>query len=297
MKRTALIVLFASLVLGVQAQQIKLPNKPDSFHFAVLGDTGTGGRGQYDIGAKLAEYRKLFAFDIVLMLGDNMYGSDKPKDYKNKFETPYKPLLDAGVKFYAALGNHDDPNQRSYKLFNMTGERYYTFKPRDGLRFFALDSNYMDKRQLDWFEKEIAQSGSAWKIVFFHHPLYSSGGRHGSDTQLRAVLEPLFVKHGVDVVLSGHDHFYERTKPQKGILYFVIGGSAKLREGNVRKTDFTAKSFDTDYSFVLMEIDQDTLHYQAIRTNGATVDLGSFQRPSATQNGPPLTSKGAAATR
>ena len=64
------------------------------------------------------------------MMGDNMYGGDSAKDYDKKFEAPYKPLLDAGVKFYAALGNHDDPNQRFYKPFNMNGERYYTFKPR-----------------------------------------------------------------------------------------------------------------------------------------------------------------------
>ena len=86
------------------------------------------------------------------------------------------------MKFYAALGNHDDPNQRFYKPFNMNGERYYSFKPQQGsVRFFALDSNYMDKAQLDWLEKELAASGSDWKICFFHHPLYSSGDKHGSD--------------------------------------------------------------------------------------------------------------------
>ena len=115
----------------------------------------------------------------------------------------------------------------------MNGERFYTFKPKDNVRIFALDSNYMDKTQLDWLEKELAASGSDWKIAFFHHPIYSSGGRHGSDEELRAQLEPLFLKYGVDAVFMGHEHFYERIKPQKGIYYFISGGAAKLREGNV----------------------------------------------------------------
>ena len=273
-------LLLAITVALLPAQDLQLPSKPDSFHFAVIGDTGTGERPEYETGARLAEYRQKFKFDTVLMLGDNLYGSQKPKDYERKFEEPYKALLDAGVKFHAALGNHDDPNQRSYKLFNMGGERFYTFKPRNGIRFFALDSNYMDRPQLEWLEKELASSGSDWKIVFFHHPLYSSGGKHGSDTQLRGVLEPLFVKYGVSLVLAGHDHFYERIKPQRGITYFVVGGSAKLREGNVQKSDFTAKAFDTDRSFVLMEIDGDTLHFQAISRTGKTIDSGSVTRSS-----------------
>lgn len=80
--------------------------------------------------------------------------------------------------------------------------------------------------------------------MFFHHPLYSSGGRHGSDRALREQLEPIFLKHGVNVVLSGHDHFYERIKPQKGITYFVSGAAAKLRRGDIERSPLTAKGFD-----------------------------------------------------
>ncbi len=89
----------------------------------------------------------------------------------------------------------------------------------------------------------------------FHHPLYSSGDRHGSDIRLRKVLEPLFVKYNVSVVLNGHDHFYERIKPQKGISYFVVGSGGKLREGNIdRSTGLTASGFDTDLAFMAAEI-------------------------------------------
>jgi hypothetical protein len=273
--RYALVPL-ALVVASLAAQETALPNAADSLKFAIIGDSGTGSSSQYAVASKLAESRTMFPYEFVLMLGDNLYGGSGPKDFEQKFERPYKPLLDAGVRFYASLGNHDNPNERFYKPFNMNGERFYTFKPKPGVRIFALDSNYMDKPQLDWLEKELAASGSDWKICFFHHPLYSSGGAHGSDLQLRALLEPLFLKHGVDVVFAGHDHFYERIKPQNGIYYFVSGGAAKLRVGDVRKTNLTAKSFDTGYHFMLIELVKDSLHFQAVTDQGRVVDSGAL---------------------
>jgi hypothetical protein len=272
------IVLF--VVAGpLTAQELKLPNKDGSLKFAVLGDTGTGGTDQIAVGKRLTAFREKFKFDFALLLGDNLYGGESPRDYNRKFEVPYKVLLDGGVKFYAALGNHDDPNQRNYKQFNMNGERYYTFKPSptSNVRFFALDSNYMDPKQLEWFEKELAGSGSDWKIAFFHHPPYASG-QHGSDQILRGHLEPLFIKHGVNVVLTGHEHFYERIKPQKGVQYFVMGNSAKLRQGDIDPTGLTAVGYDAGYGFMLVEIDGDNMHFAALNQRGQTVDSGVVRK-------------------
>jgi predicted MPP superfamily phosphohydrolase len=257
---------------------LKLPVKQGSIKFAVIGDTGTGDNHQLAVAKQLNAMRAKFPFEFVVMVGDNLYGGNSPKDYDNKFAIPYKPLLDGGVKFYAALGNHDDPSERFYKPFNMNGERYYTFKPADGVRFFALDSNYMDDKQLKWFEDQLKMSGSEWKIAFFHHPPYSSGETHGSDEALRTQLEPLFVQYGVNVVLTGHEHFYERIKPQKGIAYFITGSSAKLREGNIRPSDFEAAGFDTGYTFMLVEIVGEDLYYQALTDAGKTIDSGSIHR-------------------
>jgi hypothetical protein len=275
--------MIVALVLGVSglAAQTALPNRPDSLKFAVIGDSGTGGREQREIAAQMIEARQRLPFRFVIMLGDNMYGGEGPRDFQRKFEEPYKKLLDADVKFYASLGNHDEPTQANYKLFNMNGRRYYTFRPQGGVRFFALDTTYMDEKQLAWIEKELGGSSSDWKIAFFHHPLYSSGGRHGSDLELRKVLEPLFLKHGVDVVFAGHDHFYERIKPQKGIHHFISGGAAKLRRANIRKTELTAKGFDQDRHFMLVEIDGDRLWFQAISRTGKIVDSGMIVRRKA----------------
>jgi len=268
------------------AFEVRLPNKVGSLRVAVIGDTGTGSKSQYEIGARLIEAREAFPFEMVLMLGDNMYGGERPQDFLNKFEKPYKPLLDAGVKFYATLGNHDDREQRFYKLFNMNGELYYTYKaPKQDVRFFVLESSYMDRKQLDWLEQQLQRSGEPWKIVYMHHPLYSSGQAHGSSTSLRELLEPLFIKNNVSVVFAGHEHFYERIKPQNGIAYFTEGGSAKFRDGNIRdQSPLTAKGFDTDNSFMLVEIDGDQLHFQTISRTGDTVDERVVTRPKAEQS-------------
>jgi hypothetical protein len=277
MRRITLLIvlLFVALAGLLAAQELRLPNKDGSVKFAVIGDGGTGGSGQRAVANQMAAFRKKFEFDFAIMLGDNLYGSERPGDYREKFEEPYKALLDEGVKFYASLGNHDDPGQRQYKHFNMNGERYYSFKPSltAGVRFFALDSNYMDPMQVEWLEKELAGSGSDWKIPFFHHPPYSSG-RHGSNEILREQLEPMFVEHRVNVVFAGHEHFYERVKPQKGIQYFVAGASAKLRRGDIDPSAFTAFGYDEGYTFMLVEIDGDQLHFQTITDKGQTVDSG-----------------------
>jgi predicted MPP superfamily phosphohydrolase len=280
--RLCLLSLLLSFVVLGQSQkppQLHLPLKLNSLRFAVLGDAGTGETRQYELGKQLNSVRTGFPFGFVVMTGDNLYGDEKPNDFVRKFEAPYKLLLASGVKFYASLGNHDEPAiQTKYAPFNMGGERYYTFKPKDGIRFFALDSNYMDKEQLAWLERELRQSGSDWKICFFHHPLYSSGGRHGSNAELRSLLEPLLLKYSVDVVFTGHDHFYERTKPQKGVYYFVVGAGGKLRKGDIRQTNLTAKAFDADNTLLLAEIAEEEMHFQAISRMGSTVDFGIIRR-------------------
>ena len=265
---------------GIAAQDLTVPNKPKgTLRFAVIGDSGTGDSNQYRLAKVFTDMHQRFPYEFVLMMGDNMYGGESARDFQRKFEIPYKPVLDKGVKFYASLGNHDSTNQRMYKLFNMNGERFYTFRPKDGVRFFALDSNYMDRTQLQWLEKELAASGSDWKIMYFHHPIYSSGGRHGSDTALRDQLEPLFLKYGVDVVIAGHEHFYERLKPQKGIHYFISGGAGKLRKGDVGG-EFTEKAFDQGFHFMIFEIDGDQMHFQVDQRPEEDGGLGHHRAPA-----------------
>jgi Calcineurin-like phosphoesterase len=267
---------------------LALPIKDGSIRFAVIGDSGRGDRPQHEVAAQMVAWRERFPFDFVLMLGDNIYDSHTPQDYIDKFDEPYAPLLQSGVTFHAAIGNHDDPAQIFYSKFNMGGERYHTFRKLErrlaGLkgaaaRFFALDSRSLDPEQMAWLRSGLAGSGSNWKIVYLHHPLYTSGRYQSSARPLRLVLEPVLAAGGVQTVFSGHEHFYERVQPQNGILYFVSGGAGSLRRGDIRPSPYTAKGFDEDYHFMLVEISGDELYFQAISRTGATVDAGVVTRP------------------
>ena len=273
----AIVLAFGAVGWLHAGADVALPRAADSLKFAVIGDNGTGESPQYDIARQMMSSRSSFPFDFVLMLGDNMYGSQKAADFVSKFEQPYKPLLEAGVRFYATLGNHDQPTNRSYPPFNMAGERYYTFA-RPPARFFILDTNLMDRAQLTWIDDALARADEPWKIVYFHHPIYSDGDRHGSNVEMRVLLEPLLVRHGVPVVFSGHEHIYERTTPQKGITYFVEGSSGQLRKGGITPSALTAASFADDRTFMLVEIAGDQLFFQTISRTGRVVDSGVIRR-------------------
>jgi predicted phosphodiesterase len=276
-RRLFLWVVLAATTLSLLGQGRPLLLQTGSVRFAVIGDSGTGKLPQYEIAEKMNFSRRTFPFDFVIMLGDNIYGGNNASDYRKKFELPYKLLLDAGVKFYAAIGNHDSPTQKSYKPFNMNGQGYYTYK-KGNTQFFVLDSSYMSPLQLSWLAKELQNSRADWKICYFHHALYSSGAFHGSAVELRRVLEPLFIEYGVDVVFAGHEHVYERVKPQHGIYYFTEGASGELRQGNLRKTNLTASGFDLDRTFMLVEISGNELSFQTISRPGKTIDSGFIER-------------------
>jgi 3',5'-cyclic AMP phosphodiesterase CpdA len=255
--------------------------------FAVIGDSGRGTEPQKAVAEQMVRYHSRFAFPFTLMVGDNLYeGPAGPEDYRLKFEEPYRGLLDEGVQFFAALGNHDDPQEIHYEHFNMRGRRYYRFAPPGNLlarittpvAFFALDSTYLSSEQLAWLDSELAESGADWKIVFLHHPLYTSGRYRASAFVNRSSLESIFVRHHVNAVFSGHEHIYQRTTLQNGIQYFISGGAGSLRPGDGRPAPYIAKTYSDDYHFMLVEIEGEVLSFQAISRSGATIDAGRLRR-------------------
>jgi len=284
----------------VPRDTLTLPNAARSIKFAIIGDSGRGSKEQHDVAAQMVAFRQRFKFEFVLMVGDNIYeGPATAEDYRLKFEDPYQPLLDAGVKFYAALGNHDDSNQIYYKPFNMGGDRYYTFAPPvdpitrldTRVRFFVLDSTYLSRAQVQWFEKESTASGADWKIAFLHHPVYTSGRYTLAARGIRFALEAAFARGGIDVVFSGHEHIYERAELQGGILYFITGGAGSLREGDAAPSPVIARGYDRDYHFMLAEISDDAFSFQAINRVGLTIDAGTL-RPSTALRPAPSTVAG-----
>lgn len=217
------------------------------------------------------------------MAGDNIYSYGEINSVKAYFEEPYAALLSQNVKFYAVLGNHDiiktnnGLDQINYKPFNMS-DRYYSFTKGIGekgikgiIEFFALDTNDNAswQQQLAWLDLQLTNSTTPWKIVYGHHPLYSSG-RHGGDPQLAAKLAPIFAKHKVPLYLCGHDHGYERFVPIAGTTYIVNGGGGAplYRFGKSDKTAFVSSQF----SFMTFDVYEDKIITKAIATDGKVFD-------------------------
>lgn len=271
----------------VTSPDVRLPLKNGSVRWAVIGDNGTGQRPEQEVADQMERYWKTVKFEFVTMDGDNIYGGHSPRDFKVKFELPYKQLLDENVKFYASLGNHDDADlERNYKPYNMDGKRYYTFRKGD-VEFFVLDSSYMDPVQLAWLEDKLKTSDAKWKIAYFHHPLFTNAKTHGPDVDLRQRLMPLFTEYGVNAVWSGHEHVYEHLKPQSGIYFFLVGNSGQLRYHNIRRpNDLDEVGFDTDRTFMLVEIAGDELYFQTIARSGETVDSGELKRQNSVHTAP-----------
>lgn len=243
--------------------------------FVALGDVGTGNRGQYAIAEAMNGYFQKSPFSLVLLTGDNIYNNGEIAKVGAAFERPYRFLRQRQIPFYAVLGNHDirtnnGEDQLAYPGYNMQG-RYYTFSPAPKLiQFFALDTNKnVDwQQQLVWLDRNLASSQAIWKVVFGHHPVYSSG-IHGSTLGLETKLSPLLARYGVQLYLCGHDHNYERTQPIQGTTYIVCGAGASTRP--VGSSQWTACS-KAKLNFTTFAVYPEQIEIAAIGADGKEFD-------------------------
>lgn len=282
--------------------------------FAVIGDAGVGcaakGGQQCQIADLMCEYRS--EFDFVIMLGDNIYEDGNPAHFPLKFEEPYRCLLDQGVPFYPTLGNHDVERNRwqyesdhvNYRYFQMYDDRdqvrrhYYSYRKgsvvRNGavvplVEFLALDSTRFtypnsppDPEQIQWVTRRLSESNAAWKIPYYHHPLYSSARTHGSTRAMQQLFESPFIDGGVKVAFAGHDHVFEKTLPQNGIHHFVSGAAGKLRVRDINRNSPLPEVFN-DYTphFMIVTVTEQALSWYMVDVNGEPVcyAAGDDQNP------------------
>ncbi len=254
----------------------------DHVRLAAIGDNGSGGRQAMAVAQQMAATYQEHPFGLVALLGDISYYGNFEDRYEDVFRRPMAPLIDAGVGFELAIGNHDgdlrfsDEGLREIEAelrLLGTPSRYYTTThgPAD---LFYLDSSVPgvfgpdSSTQSEWLDDMLASATSQWRIVLLHHPLYSSG-RHGSTFAARERLEPILRRHHVDLVLAGHDHHYERTHPQDGITYLVSGGGCKTT--SVGRSPFTAAAAPI-LQFLLIDITGDRLTARCIGVDGDVVD-------------------------
>lgn len=261
------------------APAVEPPATPaKSVRFAVIGDTGTGDTMQFEVAKQMvAEYDRS-PYKFVIHVGDIIYGKGFSK-IGEVFDVPYKPLFERGVNFHATLGNHDQDNPRElsgYALLGMGGRTYYSFAPEAELvEFFTFDSTVVLKGrgadQLEWLDKAMGESKARWKIVFFHHPPYSSGKRHGDDDRIIDMVVPILKKHKVQIVLNGHEHFFARLKPIEGINYIISGSGGKIHKGGLRYDGRVIYGNDQIHQFMSVTLTRDVFDYSVIGADGKVV--------------------------
>ncbi len=293
--------------LQAAEKQLKPSVSKGLLHFAVMGDSGSGSRGQQLIARQLERQHGRSPFEFVLTTGDNVYEYGETAYFDRKFIDVYRKLLDDGVLLRATLGNHDMRNRSGQEQIQVAAFGYedsreeYQFEAGPMLpngkrlaRFICLNSNRWDEEvgkplelRLGALREKLAESDRyQWNIAYFHHPLYSyvkSGflipRGHGANEKVRRMLEPELIDR-VDVVFSGHDHFYQKIKPQHGIDYFVTGGAGKLR-GGVQSNNPNVEKAALEYHFMDLSLDQEALRFQAINDDGAVIHGGAIAKRGA----------------
>ena len=249
---------------------------PLQLRLIATADSGSGDKNQFAVGRAMADYHTRSPFQLAILAGDNIYNSGEISKIKEAFEEPYGELLKRGVKFRACLGNHDIRTENGipqvkYAAFNMD-DRYYTFT-QGPAQFFVLETNTnVDwKTQMAWLTQQLEQSKAAWKIVYGHHPIYSSGV-YGTNAEMVKRFSAVFKKHRVNLYVNGHEHHYERSRNIEGTTYLVTGhGGASLRPVRMSESsEFSVSRF----GFSTIELYQNSMVIQGIGTDGNVFDRG-----------------------
>jgi 3',5'-cyclic AMP phosphodiesterase CpdA len=257
-----------------------------TIRLAAIGDVRSGDERQAAVASVLDSVHRENPLDGVILLGDNTLLRGAPANALTRtFTIPYAFLLERNVPFFAVLGNHDlRRGMKEYQLyfpgFNMNGRPYYskTFGD-DAVEVFFLDSNEMEKdvQQIRWLEQALEQSSAEWKVIATHHPLYSTANHHPAGEGLRGRLEPILVHNGVDLVLSGHNHIYERLQPVNGITHITSGSGGELRKGDLgRSNPLLAAGNDSDNVALILEFSGDICRFAAYAADGKLVDEGAL---------------------
>src|SRR5215213_3428682 len=250
-----------------------------SFSFAVVGDSGSGGKGQLKVAGLLGRLET----DLILHTGDVVYPAGEERHYDLRFFAPYEDIIKE-VPVFPVLGNHDVRTGNGAAFFENfhpplgspgSTKRYYSFDWGDA-HFVALDSELYHadsgaraELQKAFLERDLAATGKRWKVAFLHRSPYSSS-RHGGDKKVRQDLEPIFTRHNVDLVFAGHDHVYERTIPIKGVTYVVSGGGGR-RLYPAGKGRLTACSRSAHHA-VLVRVDGGRLSLEVVEPDGTVFD-------------------------
>jgi hypothetical protein len=196
-----------------------------ALQFVVIGDFGEGNAEESAIAAAMRSFDQTHPLDGFVTTGDDVYDSGNPADFDAAWRVPFGWVVNAKIPIVASLGNHDvgtDGGRPVMDLLGMPG-RWYT-RTIGPVQFTVLDANDpANPQQLTFLRESLSTSTTRWKVVVFHQPAFSCGP-HGSTAGVDVLWVPLFERYGVDLVLNGHDHDYQRFAPIDGVTYIVSGG-------------------------------------------------------------------------
>lgn len=238
---------------------------------AIAGDIGTRDEHIRRTGEAVAASDAVGRpFDALVIPGDLIYSKGDSALTEASVVAPFAKTFEVN-EIIPAVGNHDIESNEEGDIMRRLGRPSPTYAAKVGpVLFLVVDSNDVNSEQTKWLEQQLqaSQPGVTWKIPVMHHPAYSSG-KHGSDRNVQKRWSPLFVQNKVALVIAGHDHDYERSKPQSGVTYLVSGGAANLRP--VGKSSFTAYS-TSKYHFVDLAVYADRLVGRAVDQDGNAFD-------------------------
>ena len=241
---------------------------PPELRLVIAGDVGDSGHRVAATGAAMARLAGEDGFDMLLLLGDNVYPAGDPAELPATVFEPFAGVLDHGTELLAILGNHDvSHGDAQLAALGMPG--HWWSVQQDDVLIIGLDSNRpRDPAQLAWLDDTLASTNATWKIVALHHPPYSAGYQ-GSSQDVRDAFVPIFQRHGVQLVLSGHDHDYQRSIELDGVTYIVTGAAAGTRRTG--EASFTAVSFSW-HSYVEVGIYRDRLIGRVLNQDNRVAD-------------------------
>ena len=259
-------VLVAAVLPGVAVAGVAVPPVTE-VSFAVKGDWGVGTPAQRAVTRRMCREHTRSPFAFVLTTGDNFYSPDGTATGRN-FGRPEACLVRAGVPWRAAWGNHDVPGRSTASVLGATA-RYYSFA-QGALRVVVLDANRPDDdAQLRFLRRTLEVAREPTVIVAFHQPVYTAGP-HGPSLSARRRWVPLFRRHGVRLVLQGHNHDYERIV-RGGVNYVTTGGGGQSLYPCVRPAAGILRCVPA-YHFLRISVTAARIQVRAIEPSGATLD-------------------------
>jgi hypothetical protein len=238
-----------------------------------VGDFGVGGATERATGSAMRAWEKDNRANLLLTLGDNDY-TQSPAAFRRNWSDSFGWLRNAGVWWRGALGNHDVlVNEGLYERGPLRMPAKYYESSRPGLDIFVLNSNSVGKTQTRWLERRLAASTAKWKIAVFHHPAYSCGG-YLSNPAVVSRWVPLFEQYGVNLVLNGHDHDYQRFAPHNGVTYVVHGGGGQeLYSLQPCPAGYPARAFgSSSHGFLSIVVGDSALRVRSVNMAGHVID-------------------------